>query len=172
MAKYLNKNNNSYILIGFVILIGIIVIYFYFKNKESSPTQSPPADSPSITLSPTKPSTTLSPSASALLSKAVSTLVEETKNVQDAPTSITSTYGKIDKFYIAGKASILDSSLNQIKTIEEITSIPDIINPNNMPPETTVFIYNPIQSSVTYYTGNLSLSKAISGNLTIGSVLP
>jgi hypothetical protein len=156
------KNYNSFI-IGGVILVGIVVMmYFYNNNKKDQKQMDRQTQSP--TSSPSKPPSDELKNVMYKINKAT----DELKNV---PNEIKSTYGKMDRFYVTGKADLPESGLTLIKKVDKITSIKDVIN-ENMPLDATLFSYDPIKSSVSYYKGDISLSLIKQGNLTIGSIIP
>ncbi len=184
---------NIYIIFGVVFLL-VIVIGFYltYKSKQSHtptptpdipniPTPTPIVSTPTPTVfTPTVSSPTPTPVNKALIAKSMRKILDALTVVQNVPTQITSTYGKTVKFYVSGKASLpLQNNLVEVGKINKVTSVLTASGLNEdgssmenppYPPETTIFVYDPSTSIVTYYKGSLKLSELPEGTLTIGSV--
>jgi cytoskeletal protein RodZ len=173
------------------ILIGIIGIVI-FLNKSNSPATSttpvPTTESPSPTpTSQQKESSTSSPSSSpssptsptsGVKMKIIDYITEldnATTALTKASSKINTAYGLKNGFYISGQAVPPSTGITKIG--------PDVIKATtnectlNVPNGTTLFIYNPLTMTCSYYSGNVNLSSlqtepigVNSKNQTIGSL--
>lgn len=147
----------------------------------TTPTPSPATPTPSPTTpspSPTTPSpspTTPSPAKIKIMNY-ITQLDNATTVLTKASSKINNAYGLKNGFYISGQAIPPSTGITKIG--------PDVIKSTttdctlNVPTGTTMFIYNPVTMTCSYYSGNINLSSlqiepvgVNSRNRTIGSTL-
>ena len=141
-----------------------------------SPTTPTPTTQSPATPTPTTPSPTTPSPAKIKIMDYITQLDNATTVLTKASSKINNAYGLKNGFYIAGQAIPPSTGITKIG--------PDVIKSTttdctlNVPTGTTMFIYNPITMTCSYYSGNINLSSlqiepvgVNSRNRTIGSTL-
>ena len=147
----------------------------------ATPTPSPttpttPSPTTPTTPSPTTPSPTTPSPAKIKIMNYITQLDNATTVLTKASSKINNAYGLKNGFYISGQAIPPSTGITKIG--------PDVIKSTttdctlNVPTGTTMFIYNPVTMTCSYYSGNINLSSlqiepvgVNSRNRTIGSTL-
>jgi len=198
----------AYLVVGILIGIIGIVIFLNRPTSISTPTEpstpapttsapttttAPTTSAPTTTTAPTTsaPTATTAPTTSAPTATTASTtpspvkmkvmeyitqLDNATSLLTKSAAKINNAYGVKNGFYIAGQAVPPSTGITKIgaDVIKATTADCTL----NVPSGATLFIYNPITMTCSYYSGNVSLSSlqiepvgANSRNRTVGSVL-